>query len=127
MANVLVINSSAARDGSASRIAVDHALDVLLDADPGAVIVSRDLGISPMPHLTVDNLAGVRGVPSTEAEHVARALSNELIAELRAADIMIVGAPMYNFSMPTGCAPGSTTCCAQAKRSAILKRARKAC
>ena len=46
-------------------------------------------------------LAGVRGVASTPAEHAARALSDTLIAELRAADTVIIGAPMYNFSLPT--------------------------
>jgi FMN-dependent NADH-azoreductase len=102
MVDILVINSSAARDDSVSRILVDHAVQLLLDADPGAVIVRRDLGAQPMPHLTSETLAGVRGVPSTEAERSARALSDELIAEVRAADTIIIGAPMYNFSIPTG-------------------------
>ena len=102
MANILVINSSAARDGSASRILVDHAVDLLLDADPGAAVVRRDLGAAPTPHLTGETLAGVRGVPATGAERAARALSDELIAEVRAADTIVIGAPMYNFSIPTG-------------------------
>ena len=54
-----------------------------------------------MPHLTEATLAGVRGEPATEAEHAARALSDALIAELRAADTIVIGAPMYNFSIPT--------------------------
>ncbi len=102
MANILVINSSAARDGSVSRILVDHAVDLLRDADPDAAIVRRDLGVAPVPHLTGETLAGVRGVPTTEAERAARALSDELIAELRAADTVVIGAPMYNFGIPTG-------------------------
>ena len=102
MANILVINSSAAREGSVSRILVDHAVDLLRDADPDAAIVRRDLGVAPMPHLTGETLAGVRGVPSTDAERAARALSDELIAEVRAADTVVIGAPMYNFSIPTG-------------------------
>ena len=102
MADILVINSSAARGGSVSRILVDHAIDLLVDADPGAVVVHRDLGSNPMPHLTSDNLAGVRGIPGSEAEHAARALSDALIAEVRAAETIVIGAPMYNFSIPTG-------------------------
>jgi FMN-dependent NADH-azoreductase len=47
-------------------------------------------------------VAGVRGVPATEAELAARILSDELIAELRRADTIVIGAPMYNFSIPTG-------------------------
>ena len=37
----------------------------------------------------------------TDAERVTRALSDELIAELRAADIIVIGAPMYNFGVAT--------------------------
>ena len=55
-----------------------------------------------MPHLTEATLAGVRGEPATDAEHAARALSDALIAELRAADTIVIGAPMYNFSVATG-------------------------
>jgi FMN-dependent NADH-azoreductase len=102
MSNILVINSSAAREGSVSRVLVNHAVGQLRETHPGAVIVERDLGASPMPHLTSGNLAGVRGTPSTEAERAARALSDELIAELRAADTIVIGAPMYNFSIPSG-------------------------
>ena len=74
----------------------------LLEAKPGATVVQRDLGAAPIPHLTTSNLAGVRGVPATDAELAARALSDQLIAELRAADTIVIGAPMYNFSIPTG-------------------------
>ncbi|HYI88373.1 MAG TPA: NAD(P)H-dependent oxidoreductase, partial [Beijerinckiaceae bacterium] len=42
------------------------------------------------------------GTPVTEAEKDARALSDALVAELRAADTVVIGAPMYNFSVPTG-------------------------
>jgi len=102
MSNILVINSSAAREGSVSRVLVNHAVEQLRETHVGAVIVERDLGASPMPHLTSGNLAGVRGTPSTESEWAARALSDELIAELRAADTIVIGAPMYNFSIPSG-------------------------
>jgi FMN-dependent NADH-azoreductase len=44
----------------------------------------------------------VRGTPATPEEHRARALSDELIAELREADTIVIGAPMYNFSVATG-------------------------
>ena len=65
-------------------------------------MVHRDLGAVPIPHLTTTNLAGIRGVPATDVELAARALSDQLIAELRAADTIVIGAPMYNFSIPTG-------------------------
>jgi FMN-dependent NADH-azoreductase len=49
----------------------------------------------------VDTLGGVRGTPTTDGELRARALSDELIAELRAADTILIGAPMYNFGVAT--------------------------
>ncbi|RZK84469.1 MAG: FMN-dependent NADH-azoreductase, partial [Methylobacterium sp.] len=55
----------------------------------------------PVPHLSPETVAGVRSQATTPAEQVARALSDELIAELRAADTIVIGAPMYNFSIPT--------------------------
>jgi FMN-dependent NADH-azoreductase len=100
--HILVINSSAAQGESVSRTLVHHAADLLLSICRGATIVHRDLGVAPMPHLTRETFAGVRGVPSTRSERAARALSDELIAELRMAETILIGAPMYNFSLPTG-------------------------
>jgi FMN-dependent NADH-azoreductase len=102
MSTILVLNSSVSSHTSVSRILVEEAVSRLLEAEPGATVVHRDLGAAPIPHLTTTNLAGVRGVPTTDAELAARALSDQLIAELRTADTIVIGAPMYNFSIPTG-------------------------
>jgi len=102
MKSLLVINTSAAREGSVSRVLVEETVTKLLQADPGARVTRRDLGAHPVPHLSVDTLAGIRGVPQTADELRARALSDELIAELRAADTVVIGAPMYNFGVTTG-------------------------
>lgn len=74
----------------------------LVTANPGARIARRDVGEAPIPHLTAETVAGVRGTPQTESEQRTRRLSDELIAELRAADTIVIGAPMYNFGVPTG-------------------------
>jgi FMN-dependent NADH-azoreductase len=102
MDNILVINSSVNRAESVSRSLIDETLTQLLDSGAGAAVIHRDLGANPVPHLTADNLAGVRGKPSTQPELAARALSDELIDELRWADTILIGAPMYNFSISTG-------------------------
>jgi FMN-dependent NADH-azoreductase len=102
MSTILVLNSSVSGHSSVSRILVEEVVSRLLEAEPGATVVHRDLGAAPIPHLTTTNLAGVRGVPATDAEVAARALSDQLIAELRTADTIVIGAPMYNFSIPTG-------------------------
>src|SRR6516165_4016799 len=102
MASILVLNSSVLGSGSVSKVLVEEAVHRLLEESPGATIIHRDLGTAPVPHLTTANVAGVRGTPATDAELAARALSDELIAELRAADTIVIGAPMYNFSIPSG-------------------------
>lgn len=102
MQNVLVINSSVSGGESVSRLLVDAAVAQLAHYHPTAKIRERDLGLQPVPHLTTGTLAGVKGVPGTDAELHTRALSDQLIAELRAADTIVIGAPIYNFSIPTG-------------------------
>jgi FMN-dependent NADH-azoreductase len=102
MASILVLNSSVLGEGSVSKALVDEAVHRFFEASPGATVIRRDLGTVPVPHLTTANVAGVRGEPATDAERAARVLSGELIAELRAADTVVIGAPMYNFSIPSG-------------------------
>lgn len=101
MRQILVINSSVTGTASVSRILVDHTVQSLLAADPTAAVVYRDLDADPVPHLTSATVAGVRGVPSSDDELASQARSDELIEELRAADVLVIGAPMYNFSIPT--------------------------
>ena len=101
MSNILVLNSSVSGEASVSRLLVADAVTELTQRDPGAKLVFRDLAADPVPHLTPETVAGVRAQAVTPAEQAARALSDELIAELRAADTIVIGAPMYNFSVPT--------------------------
>ena len=101
MSNILVINSSAAGRDSVSRVLVADAVSKLLEVNPHARITHRDLGENPPPHLIAQTLNGVRGEAATELEFAARRLSDELIGELKAADTVVIGAPMYNFSVPT--------------------------
>lgn len=101
MNNLLVINSSAAGTDSVSRVLVADAVSKLIATAPAARVTHRDLDASPIPNLTSATLAGVRGIPKSDAEHAARKLSDELIEELRAADTLVIGAPMYNFSVST--------------------------
>ncbi|HEY9236409.1 MULTISPECIES: FMN-dependent NADH-azoreductase [Phenylobacterium] len=101
MSNILVLNSSVSGEASVSRLLVADAVTELTQRDPNAKVVFRDLAADPLPHLLPSTVAGVRATASTPAEEEARRLSDELIAELRAADTVVIGAPMYNFSIPT--------------------------
>jgi FMN-dependent NADH-azoreductase len=63
-------------------------------------VFTRDLGDKPIPHLTFDSANALRGAePANAAQAMAQALSDELIAELKAADTLVIGAPMYNFGI----------------------------
>lgn len=99
MTNILVINSSAAGSASVSTALINGFVDAARAANPDARIVTRDVGSQPLPHLSPASLGGLRGDPSTEEEHATRAISDALIAELRAADVIVIGAPMYNFGI----------------------------
>lgn len=101
MKTILVLDSSVSGEASVSRSLVREAAAVLTERED-ARVVHRDLGRDPVPHLTEATVAGVRGEPRSEAEHETRALSDALLAELRAADTIVIGAPMYNFGVPTG-------------------------
>ncbi|HEV2816401.1 MAG TPA: NAD(P)H-dependent oxidoreductase [Allosphingosinicella sp.] len=99
MTNILIVTSSANGAASvSSRLAEAHAAR-LAAAYPGAAIVRRDVGADPLPHLTADTVAAIKGTPETGAELAARALSDALVAELAAADILVIASPMYNFGM----------------------------
>lgn len=97
--NILILNSSAQGDTSvSSRLAAHFAAGLRAD-DPSVRIVTRDLDREPLPHLTHESVAGVRAEALTEAEFAARDLSDQLIDEVRAADLILIASPMYNFGI----------------------------
>lgn len=101
MTNVFILDSAATGDASVSRKLTTEFAEQIGRRDPSARIVHRDVGRVPIPHLTEATVKGIRGDPETDAERAAQALSDELIAELRDADLIVLGAPMYNFGMPS--------------------------
>lgn len=100
MSTVLALTSSALGEASVSSQLVREALDALRDHDPELQITTRDLGSDPLPHLTPDSASAIRGAePVNAPQAAARALSDALVAELKAADTVIIGSPMYNFGI----------------------------
>ena len=98
--NTLILNSSAQGEASVSRrLLRDFAARVA--ARPAGTVAVRDIGAAPVPHLTAETVQGIRGTAESEPERGAQVLSDELIAELREADLIVIGAPMYNFGMPS--------------------------
>jgi FMN-dependent NADH-azoreductase len=101
VATALVLNSSIAGPSSVSRTLVAEIVEQLRTENPGLELVERDLGAAPIPHLTPGTIGGFLKVEPEGAEAETRRLSDALIAELFAADILVIGAPMYNFGMPS--------------------------
>jgi FMN-dependent NADH-azoreductase len=102
MANILVVDSAATGESSVSRRLTRALADTLQRRDPAARIVRRDVGATPIPHLSEATVPAIRaGLAETPEAERALALSNTLIAELKAADVIVIGAPMYNFGMPS--------------------------
>ncbi|MBM6596140.1 FMN-dependent NADH-azoreductase [Microvirga pudoricolor] len=102
MSKVLVLNSSASGDASVSKQLVGAAVARLRTQDAALEVVTRDIGANPIPHLTLASATALRGADPVDAEQAAAvALSNELVSELKSADTIVIGAPMYNFGIPS--------------------------
>jgi len=100
MSTILVLTSSALGTASVSNQLVQDTIGGLRLQDPDLRIITRDLGGNPIPHLTVESATALRGAEPGNAEQTAaRALSDDLIAEIKAADTLVIGAPMYNFGI----------------------------
>ena len=99
MKTALFVTSSASGDASVSNALATTLADRLRESVPALHIVLRDVGANPVPHLTADTVAAIKSVPESEAELGARELSDALIAELAAADLLVIASPMYNFGM----------------------------
>jgi FMN-dependent NADH-azoreductase len=102
MSNILIIDSAATGESSVSRRLTRAAAETLAAHNPEAHIVLRDVGANPVPHLSEATVPAIRaGIVESEAAREALALSDALIDELKAADLIVIGAPMYNFGMPS--------------------------
>lgn len=91
--NLLRIDSSALGEHSVSRTLTDAILARFQAAQPDLNVISLDLDADPLPHLTAQALA------RSDADQAARA--DRVLEEFLAADIVVIGAPMYNFGIPS--------------------------
>ena len=100
--NILQINSSARRDASHSTRLASRLVERLRETAPESTLTVRDLNNAPHPILDEAAL-GALFTPANQRtpEQAARvALDDALIAELQAADVVVLGVPMYNFGVP---------------------------
>ena len=100
MTNLLHIDASILGANSASRQLSAAAVERLRKASPGLNVTYRDLATQPLAHLSADHLAAAQGaVPESAAVRDDIATSQAVLEEFLAADTVVIGAPMYNFSL----------------------------
>ncbi len=102
MATLLKIDVSPRGDYSVSRnLTKQFATDWQKNHD-GGTVVTRDLVTTPLPFVDLPWIAGAYSTPDqhTAEQKAAIKVSDDLIDELLAADHIVIGTPMYNFSIP---------------------------
>jgi FMN-dependent NADH-azoreductase len=89
-------------NGQSTRLA-DEYVARLRDVDPELRLVVRDLARDPVPHLTAQTFGAFLAKPEerTLEQQRAVAYSDALIDEIKAADLVVIGLPMYNFGVPS--------------------------
>jgi len=71
--------------------------------NPESSVIERDLAADPVPHLDAFRM-GALNTPQAERSEAQQAvvdLADQLLAEVKAADVIVIGLPMYNFSVPS--------------------------
>ena len=103
MAHLLHIDSSIRGDDSVSRKLTERAVANWRAAHPDGTVTYRDLGADPLPHL--DAAGGTAHMVPVEqhtpAQAESYALRVQLIDEIKAADTIVIGVPVYNFGAPS--------------------------
>jgi FMN-dependent NADH-azoreductase len=99
MKTILHLNSSIYGDsGQSSRLAREFVAQF-----PAARVITRDLGKNPLPHLDAERFGAFLAKPETRTpeQQLVLSESDALIAELKQADTLVLGLPMYNFGVPS--------------------------
>ena len=98
---LLHIDSSVLGPHSVSRQVSAAIVDSLRKVTPGLEIVYRDLATTPLAHLSGPHLAAAQGAAPDAALQPDLAAGQAVLDEFLAADTVVLGAPMYNFTIPS--------------------------
>ena len=98
---LLHIDSSVLGPHSVSRKLSAAIVDRLRQANPGLAISYRDLTATPLAHLSGSHLAAAQGAAPSAEVQADLAVGQAVLEEFLAADIVVLGAPMYNFTLPS--------------------------
>lgn len=103
MSTLLQIKASLFGDAGQSSQLAERFVTRWRQANPAGRVIVRDLAADPVPHLTAERFQGffAKAEDRTPAQAQATREADELIAELMAADVLVLGLPMYNFSLPS--------------------------
>ena len=101
--NILQINSSIFSGGGQSTALADQFVAGLRAQNPGARLTVRDLSADPVPHLDAARFGAFLAKPEerTPAQQAVVTYSDALIEELKRADVVVLGLPLYNFGLPS--------------------------
>lgn len=100
---ILRIDSATTGENSVSRKLTDMIAAHFRDRHPDAKWIERDFATDPLPHLDRGSTGAIRQPPETHDEAMKAAFPKEraVLDEFLASDIVILGVPMYNFSVPS--------------------------
>ena len=99
---LLHIDSSVTGDQSVSRELTARTVAAWVAAHPGTQVERLDLAADVVPHLSADALGFRTGqAAATDVQRRENALSEALVSQFLAADVVVIGAPLYNFTIPT--------------------------
>lgn len=102
MTTILRVDASILNDQSVSRQLTAAIVKRLTAAMPGAKVIHADLSAEPIGHLTAAEFFAFQGSePQDEAARHEVARNARILDEFLAADIVVIGAPMYNFALPS--------------------------
>ena len=103
MKTLLQINTSIFSDGGQSSQLAQRFVAGWRELNPGATVTVRDFAREPVPHLDAASFGAFIAKPEerTAEQRKAVAYSDALIAELKAADVIVLGLPLYNFGLPS--------------------------
>ncbi len=103
MAHLLHIDASPRGERSHSRRLTKELVEQWQHAHPTDTVTYRDIGHHPVPHVDESWIAAAFTPPEQHTPELREAirLSDQLVDEFLAADIYIIGVPMYNFSVPS--------------------------
>jgi FMN-dependent NADH-azoreductase len=103
MKTLLQIKSSLFSDGGQSSRLAERFVGAWRESNPDGQVIVRDLALEPVPHLDAARFGAFLAKPGERSPEQQAVIehSDTLIDELKRADVIVLGLPMYNFGLPS--------------------------